>query len=41
MVACDCKWAGEENSNGLHWCEKKQIYVTGKEQDTCEFFEKG
>ncbi|MHA1294240.1 MAG: hypothetical protein ACTSQJ_16425 [Promethearchaeota archaeon] len=40
MVKCDCKWAGEENSDGLHWCEKKQIYVTGKEQDTCQDYEK-
>ncbi|MGQ4876565.1 MAG: hypothetical protein ACP6IY_21070 [Promethearchaeia archaeon] len=38
-MGCDCKYAGEENSEGLLWCEKKKIYVTGKEQDTCSFYE--
>ena len=31
----DCKFAGNLNSIGQVWCEKKQIYVSGKEKDTC------
>ncbi len=31
----DCKYAGSLNSIGMVWCEKKQIYVSTKEKDTC------
>ncbi|MFW9825162.1 MAG: hypothetical protein ACFFDB_09850 [Promethearchaeota archaeon] len=40
MAKSDCKFAGAENSDGLIWCEKKNIYVTAKEKDTCEYYEK-
>jgi len=40
MAKSDCVFAGEENSEGLVWCEKKNIYVTAKEKDTCEFYDK-
>ena len=39
MAKSDCVFAGEENSDGLVWCEKKNIYVTAKERDTCEFYQ--
>jgi hypothetical protein len=36
----DCKYAGEPNETGMIWCEKLGIYVSGKEKDTCEHYEK-
>ena len=35
----DCKWATEDNAQGQAWCGKKNIYVSGKESGTCEFYE--
>ncbi len=40
MVTSDCKYAGETNAAGQVWCEKKKIYVSAREKDTCEFYEK-
>jgi len=39
MAKSDCVFAGEENSEGLIWCQQKNIYVTAKEKDTCEFYQ--
>ena len=36
----DCKWAKSDNEQGLVWCDKKNIYVSAKEKDSCEFYEK-
>jgi hypothetical protein len=41
MAKSDCKHAGEENADGLIWCEKKNVYTTGKEKDTCPDYELG
>ncbi|MFX0055196.1 MAG: hypothetical protein ACFFAX_00285 [Promethearchaeota archaeon] len=40
MAISDCKYAGGANAQGLVWCEKKNIYVSAKEKDSCEFYEK-
>lgn len=40
MAKSDCVFAGEENSDGLVWCEKKNIYVSAKEKDTCPDYDK-
>ena len=40
MATSDCKYAGATDPNGLVWCEKKNIYVSAKEKDSCEFYEK-
>jgi hypothetical protein len=40
MANSDCIHAGEENSEGLIWCNKKNIYVTAKEKDTCPDYQK-
>ncbi len=40
MAKSDCKYAGDENSDGLVWCTKKNIYVSAKEKDTCTDYEK-
>ncbi|MEE9379361.1 MAG: hypothetical protein V3V33_15155 [Candidatus Lokiarchaeia archaeon] len=40
MVKSDCVFAGTVNSAGLVWCEKKNIYVSAQEKDSCEFYEK-
>ena len=40
MAKSDCVFAGEENSEGLIWCEKKNIYVTAKEKDICGDYQK-
>ena len=41
MAINNCKWAGEEvNSDGLVWCEKRKVYVTGMETDTCSDYQK-
>ena len=40
IQASDCVFAGEVNDQGLIWCEKKNIYVTGKEKETCEYYKK-
>jgi len=31
----DCKYAGEKNAAGQIWCSKKNLYVSGKEKETC------
>lgn len=40
MASSDCVHAGDENSDGLIWCKKKKLYVTAKEKDTCEYYNK-
>jgi hypothetical protein len=40
MNTSDCKYAGDVNPEGLMWCKKKNIYVTGQEKDTCPDYEK-
>ncbi|MFW9920896.1 MAG: hypothetical protein ACFFED_14950 [Candidatus Thorarchaeota archaeon] len=40
MSTSDCKYAGETNPQGLIWCGKKNIYVSGKEKETCEYYTK-
>lgn len=40
MAKSDCVHAGEENTEGLIWCEKRQFYATGKEKDTCPDYQK-
>lgn len=35
----NCKYAGEKNAVGQTWCSKKNIYVSGKESDTCSDYE--
>lgn len=40
MSLSDCKYAGATNSDGLIWCEKKKIYVTAKEKNTCPHYDK-
>ncbi|MHA2424257.1 MAG: hypothetical protein ACXAEF_05685 [Candidatus Thorarchaeota archaeon] len=40
MAVSDCKYAGKTNSAGQVWCEKKNIYVSAQEKDSCEFYEK-
>ena len=37
----DCIYAGEKNAVGQIWCEKKKIYVSGTEKDTCSDYAKG
>ena len=39
-MSSDCKYAGDTNSAGMVWCDKKKIYVSAKEKDNCEFYEK-
>ena len=39
-MSSDCEYAGATNSQGMIWCEKKNIYVTGKEKDTCPDYKK-
>lgn len=39
MSSSDCIHAGEENAAGQIWCEKKNIYVSAEEAETCEFYE--
>jgi len=36
----DCVYAGDINPEGLVWCKKKNIYVSGKEKETCQYYEK-
>jgi len=36
----DCVDAGDTNSQGMVWCNKKNCYVTGKEKDTCPDYKK-
>ena len=36
----DCIHAGEDTDQGMVWCKKKNIYVSAKEKDSCEFYEK-
>jgi len=36
---CNCIHAGETNPMGQTWCKKKNVYVTGSQEDTCEFYE--
>ncbi len=40
QIASDCEFAGEVNAQGLIWCEKKNVYVSGKEKETCEDYKK-
>ena len=40
MAKSDCVYAGQENADGLVWCDKKNIYVTAKEKDTFSDYEK-
>ena len=40
MTGSDCKYAGNTNAQGQVWCDKKKIYVSAKEKDTCEDYEK-
>ncbi|MFW9804225.1 MAG: hypothetical protein ACFFFC_16310 [Candidatus Thorarchaeota archaeon] len=40
MATSDCRYAGNTNPQGLVWCEKKNIYVSAKEKDSCEYYEK-
>jgi hypothetical protein len=40
MATSDCKYAGDTNSAGQIWCNKKMIYVSAQEKNTCEFYEK-
>ena len=40
MAKSDCVHAGDENSEGLVWCNKKNIYVSAKEKDTCGDYQK-
>lgn len=35
----DCKFAGDTNPEGLVWCDKKNIYVSGTEKDSCADYE--
>ncbi|MHA1785003.1 MAG: hypothetical protein ACTSVE_07365 [Candidatus Helarchaeota archaeon] len=39
MGEINCKYAELRNSDGMIWCNKKNIYVTGNEEKNCEFFE--
>jgi len=36
----DCKYAGATNAAGQLWCDKKNIYVSGKESSTCADYDK-
>ena len=36
----DCVHAGDDNAQGMVWCNKKNIYASAKEKDSCEFYEK-
>lgn len=38
FISSDCKYAYNPNPTGLYWCDKKKIYVTGLEKQTCEFY---
>ena len=40
MAKSDCIHAGDENSAGLVWCAKKNIYVSATEKDSCPDYEK-
>ena len=35
----DCKYAGVTNGAGQIWCEKKNIYVSGTEKESCPDYE--
>jgi hypothetical protein len=37
---CDCKHAEGKNAQGLIWCSKKNIYVSDKAYESCEYYEK-
>ena len=34
----NCIYAGEKNSLGLLWCNKKKVYISGEEIDECKEF---
>ncbi len=36
---CNCIHAGDINAEGQLWCKKKNVYVTGSQEETCEFFQ--
>lgn len=36
----DCKYAGEKNAAGQIWCNKKNIYVSGTEKNSCPDYER-
>jgi len=40
FISSDCKYAYNPNPTGLYWCAKKNIYVTGLEKQSCEFYQK-
>ncbi|MHA1295187.1 MAG: GNAT family N-acetyltransferase [Promethearchaeota archaeon] len=41
QLSTDCIHANVQNPSGLYWCDKKQIYVTCLEKQTCPYYKKG
>lgn len=35
-ISSDCKFAAHQNSVGLYWCEKKEIFISGLEKQYCK-----
>ena len=40
LISSDCKFAFNPNPTGLYWCNKRNIYVTGLEKQSCEYYVK-
>lgn len=40
FIPSDCKFAFNPNPTGLYWCNKKMIYVTGLEKQSCRYYVK-
>ncbi len=38
FISSDCKYAFNPNPTGLYWCNKRNIYVTGLEKQTCKYY---
>ncbi len=41
VISSDCSFAHNRDTVGLYWCEKKQIFVSGLEKQTCPYYIKG
>ncbi|MFX1322774.1 MAG: GNAT family N-acetyltransferase [Promethearchaeota archaeon] len=41
FISSDCKYAYNPNPTGLYWCIRKNIYVSGLEKQSCQYYVKG
>lgn len=38
FISSDCKFAFNPNPTGLYWCNKKSVYVSGLEKQSCRYY---